>query len=170
MDKLDQDKDDIFSTADLLPADDIPLLEDYASPPSIEPPTNNQPIGAQHEHQTASEPEPNTDRKENPFLPYEHLARLALEREQFTQSLEAFTENLKNDNPYSNNSNNNSSVSTNRDSQSNHSNTEGALTRNNNDAIIQSITNKVINHLKPIIEEQVAAELSLYYDETIDAK
>ncbi|WP_250657631.1 hypothetical protein [Alkalimarinus coralli] len=130
--------------------DDIPLLKDIV--------TDNQTTTSQvskstpeKDSETAFSP-PNTrsEGKENPFLPYEHLAKLALEREQFTQSLEAFTENLKHEQPY----------------RERTPKAQRPLTSNSNDVIVRTITSNIIKQLRPIIEEKVASELERYFEDT----
>ena len=129
--------------------DDIPLLQDFVAETNrkqSEPPhtTNNHIF-----NQQALEP----TIKENPFLPYEHLARLAQERQQFKQELDAFTENMKHESKY-------------KRFQPGHA-SEKPLTIK--EATIKAITEKVLSQLKPIIEEQIDKELSLYLDECIDS-
>lgn len=114
--------------------DDIPLLQDFAN---------------EVNHKQTPKPSIN----ENPFLPYEHLARLAQERQQFKQELDAFTENMKHENQY-------------KKIQAERSN-EKPLTIK--EATIKAITDKVLSQLKPIIEEQIDKELSLYLDECVDS-
>ncbi len=128
--------------------DDIPLLEDLVTDTNDNHANKRQPSQA---HQ-ANSPSPSTggadDLKENPFIPYEHLARLALEREQFTQSIEAFTENLKHENPY----------------RTITKNPREPFISNRNDAIVQAITRRVLDQLTPIIEDKVATELHTYFE------
>lgn len=132
--------------------DDIPLLEDIVTEADASHSNENQSC-QEHPHKRSLSQTKSTDElKANPFLPYEHLAKLALERERFTQSIEAFTENLKHDNTRR------ERVPSNQDSSSSHK----------NDAIVQAITDKVLKQLKPVIEEKIAAELSLYFDEILD--
>lgn len=133
MDKLNQSMDET------LQQDEIPLLEDIVLNDSNEPPPT-QKAGSSDDHQA------------NPFLPYEHLAKLALEREKFTQSIEAFTENLKHEKTH----------------RKPGSSSQEASILYKNDAIVQAITTKVLNQLKPVIEEKIAAELSLYFDDIVD--
>ncbi|UZE94983.1 hypothetical protein [Alkalimarinus alittae] len=160
MDKQDQDMDDTLFM------EDIPILNDIVTE-SRNNNTTNSPLNRSQPQPTLKE-STKSERKENPFLPYEHLAKLAQEREQFTQSLEAFTENLKHErttrdqtpNTYNNRV---SSTYNNRVSS-----TYNNRTPNKNDAIVQAITNKVLNQLKPMIEEQIATELSLYFDDIVD--
>ena len=128
--------------------DDIPLLEDM--------------INDALDEQSGNKDNPSHIKKENPFLPYEHLARLAREREQFSKSLASFTDNLKQDRPYSRYNTSSSGLST---------NTSYVTSGQNNDAIVQAITRKVLNQLKPIIEDKVAAELAAHFKDTsTDAK
>ncbi len=131
--------------------DDIPLLQEFADdthhpikqrPPSPLP----RPATQSSTDQAAATPSP---MKDNPFLPYEHLAQLAIEREQFRQNLEAFTENLKQERRYS---------------QLASSGDELKKPDHPDDPVVAAIAEKVINHLKPIIEEQIRTELSLYLE------
>lgn len=133
--------------------DDIPLLEDIVTDTGGNHSNDNysKDNHSQQAHQKSrSLPQAGStnDPKENPFLPYEHLARLALEREQFTQSIEAFTENLKLEKPY----------------RERTPATRTPSLSNKNDAIVQAITNKVIKQLTPLIEDQIATELNAYFD------
>lgn len=134
-----------------LQMDDIPLLQEFADdthhpikqcPPSPLP----QPATQSSTDQSAATLSP---MKDNPFLPYEHLAQLAVEREQFRQNLEAFTENLKQERRYS---------------QQTSSSRPGQESNSPDEPVVAAITEKVINHLKPIIEEQIRRELSLYLE------
>lgn len=130
--------------------DDIPLLKDIVTDNKT---ASNQITGAAPEKNSEAAPSPSStinESKENPFLPYEHLAKLALEREQFTQSLEAFTENLKHEQPY-------------RERQFK---AQRPLSSNSNDVVVETITNNIIKQLRPIIEEKVASELELYFENT----
>ena len=127
--------------------DDIPLLEDIVTESNGHHSNDVQSHKTDPSQHLRSQPKSANERKENPFLPYEHLARLALEREQFTQSIEAFTENLKHERPY-------------------HQRTPAARKRtfsNKDDAIVQAITNRILDQLTPIIEDQVATELNAYF-------
>lgn len=112
--------------------DDIPLLQDFVTNTST--PTTTSTI------------------KENPFIPYEHLAQLAHERQQFKQELDTFTENMKYENQY-------------KIAQSNAKNMKPLTVK---ESTINAITERILAQLKPVIKEQVDKELSLYLDECID--
>jgi hypothetical protein len=129
--------------------DDIPLLQDLATETDRKPFDESRTHNSKNFSKQITEPSV----KENPFLPYEHLARLAQERQQFKQELDAFTENMKRENLY-------------KRTQSIHIN-EKPLTAK--EATIKAITEKVLTQLKPIIEEQINKELSLYLDECTDS-
>ena len=129
--------------------DDIPLLQDFATE------TNQKPLEKHHSFNSKGFGKQTTKPaiKENPFLPYEHLARLAQERQQFKQELDAFTENMKYENLH-------------KRAQSTHINEKPLSVK---EATIKAITEKVLAQLKPIIEEQIDKELSLYLDECVDS-
>ena len=146
MDKLNQDMDD----QSLL--EDIPLLKDIVVDNGDNQKSTSTFNTPYRQPQSKQKTAVIDDQKANPFLPYEHLAKLALEREKFTQSIEAFTENLKHEKT------DREREFTIRDASKSHK----------NDAIVQAITNKVLNQLKPVIEEKIATELSLYFDEIHD--
>ena len=132
--------------------DDIPLLDDIVTETDANHSNENQSCQEHPHKRSLPQTKSTNEHKANPFLPYEHLAKLALERERFTQSIEAFTENLKHENAHR------ERVPATQNSSSSHK----------NDAIVQAITNKVLKQLKPVIEEKIAAELSLYFDEILD--
>ena len=129
--------------------DDIPLLQDFATETnrkqSKNPHTQNNHVFNKHTLEPTI--------KENPFLPYEHLARLAQERQQFKEELDAFTENMKHESQY-------------KRFQSKHTNEKPLTVK---EATIKAITEKVLSQLKPAIEAQIDKELSLYLDECVDS-
>ncbi|MFD2229890.1 hypothetical protein [Alkalimarinus sediminis] len=145
MDKLKQDMDD----QTLL--EEIPLLKDIVIEHDDGQTNSTTQTTAKQQTQPEQKPKPLDDSKANPFLPYEHLAKLALERERFTQSIEAFTENLKQEKRYQEKP---------LDPQNNYN-------PHKNDAIVQAITNRVLSQLKPVIEEKIAVELNLYFDDIL---
>ncbi len=128
--------------------DDIPLLQDFVAETNLKQSnkshTPNKLINKQAIESTI---------KENPFLPYEHLARLAQERQKFKQELDAFTENMKHESQY-------------KGFQSNRIREKPLTVK---EATIKAITEKVLSQLKPAIEAQIDKELSLYLDECVDS-
>jgi len=129
--------------------DDIPLLQDFATETDRKPSKKTQTSNRNEFYKQTIEPAI----KENPFLPYEHLARLAQERQQFKQELDAFTENMKYE-------------SLHKSAQTNYLNEKPLTVK---EATINAITEKILAQLKPIIEEQIDKELSLYLDECTES-